>query len=250
MCVDDCKVKSSVGSGVDCRLVTYRDMDVNREMGMDMDKNVDIDELAPLGGEEYYGREIWGNLQKFAQMLVDEGEIRGLIGPRERQRLWTRHILNSTAVEEFISQGSTVGDIGSGAGFPGLVLAIIRPDVNVTLIDSMERRTQWLMDVIKELSLPNVSVKTGRAESFVGNFSADYVTARAVAALKKLLPWTMPLVKPGGSLIALKGIKAEQEIIEAQQQLRDYNADWVDIYQVTPFGCEESTRIVEVKKLM
>ena len=143
-------------------------------------------ESAPLGGAEHFG-EAWPKLLQFADMIVREGEKRGLVGPRELERLWSRHILNSTAVLEFIPQGSRVGDVGSGAGFPGLVIAVCRPDCQVTLIDSMERRCEWLLDAIAELELTNVSVKLGRAEEFVGNYSADVVTSRAVAALKKLL---------------------------------------------------------------
>lgn len=204
-------------------------------------------ESAPLGGAEHFG-EAWPKLLQFADMIVREGEKRGLVGPRELERLWSRHILNSTAVLEFIPQGSRVGDVGSGAGFPGLVIAICRPDCQVTLIDSMERRCEWLLDAIAELELTNVSVKLGRAEEFVGNYSADVVTSRAVAALKKLLPWTMPLLRKGGSMVALKGIRVDDEIDAAVAQLRKYKAEFADVHVVTPFGCDEETRVLVVKK--
>lgn len=204
-------------------------------------------ESAPLGGAEHFG-EAWPKLLQFADMIVREGEKRGLVGPRELERLWSRHILNSTAVLEFIPQGSRVGDVGSGAGFPGLVIAICRPDCHVTLIDSMERRCEWLLDAIAELELTNVSVKLGRAEEFVGNYSADVVTSRAVAALKKLLPWTMPLLRKGGSMVALKGIRVDDEIDAAVAQLRKYKAEFADVHVVTPFGCDEETRVLVVKK--
>lgn len=204
-------------------------------------------ESAPSGGAEHFG-EAWPKLLQFADMIVREGEKRGLVGPRELERLWSRHILNSTAVLEFLPQGSRVGDVGSGAGFPGLVIAICRPDCQVTLIDSMERRCEWLLDATAELGLSNVTVRLGRAEEFAGTFSADVVTSRAVAALKKLLPWTMPLVRKGGSMVALKGIKVDDEIDAAVTQLRKYKAEFADVHVVTPFGCDEETRVLVVKK--
>lgn len=118
----------------------------------------------------------------------------------------------------------------------------------MTLIDSMERRCEWLLDAIAELELTNVSVKLGRAEEFVGSYSADVVTSRAVAALKKLLPWTMPLLRKGGSMVALKGIKVDDEIDAAVTQLRKYKAEFADVHVVTPFGCDEETRVLVVKK--
>ena len=204
-------------------------------------------EEAPENGAEHFG-DAWQGLTRFADMIVREGEKRGLVGPRELERLWSRHILNSTAVLDYIPQGASVADVGSGAGFPGLVVAICRPDSRVTLIDSMERRCEWLVDAVAELELANVTVKLGRAEEFVGHFSADVVTSRAVAALKKLLPWTMPLVKPNGSMVALKGIKIDDEIDAAVAQLRAYRAEYADVHVVTPFGCEEETRVLVVGK--
>lgn len=204
-------------------------------------------ESAPSGGAENFG-EAWPKLLQFADMIVREGEKRGLVGPRELERLWSRHILNSTAVLDYIPAGAKVGDVGSGAGFPGLVIAICRPDCQVTLIDSMERRCEWLVDAIAELELTNVTVKLGRAEEFVGSYSADVVTSRAVAALKKLLPWTMPLLRKGGSMVALKGIKVDDEIDAAVAQLRKYRAEFADVHVVIPFGCDEETRVLVVKK--
>ena len=204
-------------------------------------------EKAPEGGAEHFG-EAWPRLTHFAEMIVREGEKRGLVGPRELERLWSRHILNSTAVLDYIPPQASVADVGSGAGFPGLMVAICRPDSQITLIDSMERRCEWLVDAIDELSLTNVSVKLGRAEEFAGHYTADIVTSRAVAALKKLLPWTMPLVRPGGSMVALKGIKIDDEIDAAVAQLRKYKAEYADVHVVTPFGCDEETRVLVVKK--
>ncbi len=205
-------------------------------------------EPTPSGGASHFGEDIWGKLEAFATLLVQEGELRGLIGPRELSRLWTRHLLNSTAISEFVPDKASVIDVGSGAGFPGVVLAIIRPDVKVVLIDSMERRCDWLNDVKRAIDLDNVLVRRGRSEQFFNDYSCDIVTARAVAVLKKLLPWTMPLLKPGGSLVALKGSRVDEEIDEAVPQLQKFRAKWADVHVVTPWGTHEETRILEVRK--
>lgn len=205
-------------------------------------------ESTPTQGVEFFGAQAWEKLQAFADLLVAEGELRGLIGPRELEKLWSRHILNSTAIESFLPENSDITDVGSGAGFPGIVIAIIRPDVTVYLLETMERRITWLDYVKEKLNLSNVVLLHGRAEDFVGKHSTQFVTARAVAALKKLLPWTMPLLKDGGTLLALKGGRAEQEISEASSALRKYGAKWVDIHEVEVRASAEGTRVVEVKK--
>lgn len=150
------------------------------------------------------------------------GEQLGLIGPDEARRLWSRHILNCALLApEIPTQGVSGGrvkiaDVGSGAGLPGLVVAMIRPDVDVTLIEPLERRTRWLVDQVEELELPNVSVFTGRAEDYQPRHSFDVVTARAVKALKGLVPMLTPLVVPGGQLALLKGQRIDEEIDAAQ----------------------------------
>lgn len=207
-----------------------------------------IVEEAPPGGAEHFGKDVWEKLQKFADMLCMEGEKRGLIGPREYEKLWTRHILNSTAVLDFVDEGVRLADIGSGAGFPGLVVAIVRPDVQVTLIDSMDRRCAWLRDAKEGLELKNVSVRYSRAEDLKGNFQTDIVTARAVASLAKLIPLAMPIIRGGGTLLALKGEKANEEIDAAIPQLQQYRAKYADVHTLKPFGCDEITRVVEIKK--
>ncbi|MGO1944277.1 MAG: 16S rRNA (guanine(527)-N(7))-methyltransferase RsmG [Ancrocorticia sp.] len=204
-------------------------------------------ESAPVGGAEHFGT-AWGQLNLFADMIVREGEVRGLVGPRELDRLWTRHILNSAAVLDFIPTEGTIIDVGSGAGFPGLVVAICRQDCRVNLVDSMERRCDWLRDAVDELSLNNVVVTNARSESLVGKVSADVVTARAVARVNKLLGWTMPLLKPGGSLIALKGVSVDSEIDDAVPQLKKFNAAYADVHAVTPFGTVEATNVLEIRK--
>lgn len=204
-------------------------------------------ESAPDGGGEHFGS-AWDQLNQFADMIVREGEKRGLVGPRELDRLWTRHILNSSAVLDFVPEAGSVIDVGSGAGFPGLVVAICRPKCSVTLVDSMERRCTWLEDAVDELGLQNTQVLHGRSENLIGHVSADIVTARAVARLRKLLGWTMPLLSSGGSLLALKGVSVDEEIDEAIPELRRYKAAFADVHAVTPFGTHEETQVLEVRK--
>jgi 16S rRNA (guanine527-N7)-methyltransferase len=152
---------------------------------------------------------------RFAELLAVHGVERGLIGPREVDRLWDRHLLNSVAISEFIPEGSSVVDVGSGAGLPGIPLAIARPDLDVVLLEPMARRVAWLEEVVTELDLSNVSVVRGRAEEKairqqVGD--RDVATARAVAPLGKLTGWCLPLLRVGGQLVALKGSSAAEEI--------------------------------------
>lgn len=206
-------------------------------------------EDAPERGAEHFGDEAWKKLLGFSRMLTEEGELRGLVGPRELERLWSRHILNSTPVADYLSGQGLVADVGSGAGFPGIVLAIVRPVLTFDLIDPMERRTIWLEHVKAELGLSNVNVIRSRAEDMTKGYAADVVTARAVAALKKLLPWTLPLLKPGGSLLALKGQRAEVEIAEANKQLMIYKAQSARVHDVDVWGTDEATRILEVIKV-
>ncbi|MDP9806349.1 16S rRNA (guanine527-N7)-methyltransferase [Trueperella bonasi] len=213
-----------------------------------MAESVHVEEV-PRAGAEHFGEHAWSRLTRFAQMLVDEGELRGLLGPRELDRLWTRHILNSTAVASFLPSSGRVADVGSGAGFPGVVLATMRPDLNFDLIETMERRAIWLSDVKDELNLKNVNVIRSRAEDMPKNYSVDVVTARAVAALKKLVPWTLPLLKPGGKLLALKGARAEQEIEEADQELFKFQAQSARVYDVDVWGTKEGTRVLEAVKV-
>ena len=213
-----------------------------------MDDNCVFVEAPPEGGASHFGTDPWQKLVDYAGMLEREGELRGLLGPRELGRLWTRHVLNSTAILDFIPFEAKVVDVGSGAGFPGIVAAIVRKDLRLVLVDSMERRTRWLNDVVKALSLSNAKVVHARSEDLVGKMDADVVTARAVAALKKLLPWTMPLLKGGGSLLALKGAHVDDEIDGAIHLLRKYRAKWADVHVVTPFGTTEETRVLEIRK--
>ena len=165
--------------------------------------------------------------EHFVALLTEHGVARGLIGPREVDRLWERHMLNSAAVAELVPKAATVVDVGSGAGLPGIPLAIARPDLRVTLLEPMARRIAWLTEVVEELGI-DVRVVRGRAEEpdvrrSVGG--ADVVTARAVAPLAKLAGWCLPLVAPGGVVLALKGESASEELARDADLVRRAGGD-------------------------
>ena len=147
--------------------------------------------------------------RRFVVHLATSGVERGLIGPREVPRLWNRHVLNCAVLGELVPQGVRVVDVGSGAGLPGIALAIARPDLQVVLVEPLERRTTWLDEVVADLGL-GVRVLRARAEEVAGTERAAVVTARAVAPLDKLARWTLPLVQPGGELLAIKGRSARR----------------------------------------
>ena len=153
--------------------------------------------------------------ERFAGMLATEGVLRGLLGPRELPRLWERHLVNCALIAEGIPSGVSLCDIGSGAGLPGLALAIARPDLRITLVEPLLRRTTFLDEAVQELALGNVVVVRGRAEALHGAVDFDVVTSRAVAPLDRLARWSLPLVAPGGVLLAMKGSSAQHEIDSA-----------------------------------
>lgn len=147
---------------------------------------------------------------RYAEILQGVGVERGLIGPREGERIWERHIYNSLPVATLIPPGATVIDIGSGAGLPGVVLALARPDISILLLEPLERRATFLLEVIDELGLTNTRVARGKAADFQGKF--DVVTARAVAPMDRLLAWSWHLLSPGGRILAMKGERASEEL--------------------------------------
>lgn len=169
----------------------------------------------PASAEALFGVRL-GLAFQYAEVLAGAGVERGLIGPREVDRLWERHILNSAALGELIDHGARVIDVGSGAGLPGLPVAIARPDLAVTLVEPLLRRSDFLTELVSELDLP-VQVHRGRAEergTLDHCCGADVVTSRAVADLVKLTRWSLPLLKPGGVMLALKGERAADEVAE------------------------------------
>lgn len=158
----------------------------------------------------------------FAQMLTEHGVERGLIGPRDVERLWDRHLLNSAVIAELLPEGCRVVDVGSGAGLPGIPLAIARPDLSLTLLEPMARRVAWLTEVVETLGL-SVTVLRGRAEETSVReelVDIDVVTARAVAPLERLARWCLPLLRPGGQLVALKGESALEEMERDAEAVR------------------------------
>jgi|SRR5450631_4399877 16S rRNA (guanine527-N7)-methyltransferase len=162
--------------------------------------------------------------EQFTAILTDSGVSHGLIGPREVPRLWERHVLNCAVIHPAIATGQVVIDVGSGAGLPGLALAIARPDLDLHLVEPMLRRTNWLSMAVAELGLTNVTVHRGRAEQFTGILSAPVVTARAVARLSELAAWCLPLLQPGGSLLAIKGLSVVDELVADRSVLRRLGA--------------------------
>lgn len=183
--------------------------------------------------------------QRYASLLAGAGIERGLIGPGEVPRLWERHLLNCAALGELVDDGETVADVGSGAGLPGIPLALVRPDVRVTLVEPLLRRAEFLREAAVELDLP-ITVVRGRAEdravrAEVG--AVDVVTSRAVAALDKLTKWSMPLLRDGGRMLALKGERAAEEIVEHQRALSSLGA--VDV-KVVKCGVDYLTPPVTV----
>ena len=158
--------------------------------------------------------------ERYVQLLAAPGVIRGLLGPREVPRLWTRHVLNCAAVADLVPRPSALIDLGSGAGLPGIVLALLLPDVEVTLLERMERRSLFLDECVQELGLRNAQVYRATAEEVAGKLAADVVTARAVAPLDRLAGLAAGLVRPGGLILAVKGAAAEEEVAQARPVLR------------------------------
>jgi 16S rRNA (guanine527-N7)-methyltransferase len=166
-------------------------------------------------------------VEAYAELLSTLGVTRGLLGPREADRLWERHLLNSAAAAAAFPSTGLVADIGSGAGLPGIPLALLRPQLTVRLVEPLLRRSTFLTEVVQELGLTNVEVVRSRAEDLHGSWTAPTVTARAVAPLDRLAGWCLPLVEPGGSLLALKGDRADEELTAAAPALRRLGAtDW------------------------
>lgn len=186
--------------------------------------------------------------ERYADLLADAGIVRGLIGPREVPRLWDRHLLNCAVIADLMEEGSSVCDIGSGAGLPGLVLAIRRPDLAVTLVEPLLRRTTFLDEAVASLGLANVMVVRARADELHGSSTFDVVTSRAVAPLDKLSRWSLPLVRAGGKFLSMKGSSAEAEVESAAGAIRKARGHVVGVVEVGHGVVDPPVRVVRVDK--
>ncbi|THG29467.1 16S rRNA (guanine(527)-N(7))-methyltransferase RsmG [Naasia lichenicola] len=206
---------------------------------MDPSSEISIVEAEPSIAREVFGDRI-GLARRFTAALVDQGEVRGLIGPLELPRLWTRHVINCALAAPLLH--GAVTDVGSGAGLPGIVLAIVRPDVSFTLVEPMERRTDWLQEQASDLGLSNVIVLRARAEE-APRAAADIVTARAVGALTKLIPIAAPLARRGGELLLFKGATVDAEVAKAQRAIARARLADVRVEELGTGMATEGTRV-------
>ncbi|MFJ5692968.1 16S rRNA (guanine(527)-N(7))-methyltransferase RsmG [Arthrobacter sp. NPDC093125] len=206
---------------------------------------IEITAAEREAAEKIFGERL-GLAERYVEHLATSGTERGLIGPREIPRLWSRHVLNCAVIESEIAQGSHVADVGSGAGLPGLCLAIARPDLELTLIEPLERRVIWLQEVVDDLGLDNVTVMRTRAELAVGLVKADVVTARAVSALSNLAGLTIPLLDGEGEVVAIKGRSAAEEIDKAAKAIRKLGGVRTSVVTVGQDLLEEPTTVVRI----
>ena len=214
-----------------------------------LDENIDYTpEVEPKEAQEVFGPHI-AQARQYFDLLVRDGDLLGLIGPREMPKLWSRHILNSAVVADLVEDGQTVADVGSGAGFPGIPMAIMKPHTKFVLIEPMERRANWLSDVVvPTLGLENVKVLRGRAEEApLRNY--DVTTARAVSALPKLLRMLAPLTVAGGQVLAMKGSKAQEEIEDSKPLAKKLKLDSFEIITVGENLLIDPTTVVRVRLL-
>lgn len=186
--------------------------------------------------------------ERYADHLAGSGIERGLIGPREAERLWDRHLLNCAVVTELVPQGATVLDVGSGAGLPGIPMAIARPDLRMELVEPLLRRTTWLDEVVAELGLQEQVTVTRGKVAVIGRRAADVVTARAVAPLDRLVPMCVPLLRPGGVLLALKGERAADEVAAVHHQLARWRVDSLSVARCGGGVLAEETTVVVAQR--
>ncbi|KUN10343.1 16S rRNA (guanine(527)-N(7))-methyltransferase RsmG [Streptomyces yokosukanensis] len=209
-------------------------------------------EAAELPPAPEQAREVFGDrfadAVRYAELLAEAGVQRGLIGPREVPRLWERHLLNCAVLSEAVPEGVTVCDVGSGAGLPGIPLALVRGDLNITLLEPLLRRTNFLTEVVELLGLDHVTVVRGRAEEVLGTLSPVHVvTARAVAPLDRLAAWGIPLLRPYGEMLALKGDTAEEELKAAATALSKLGAVETSILHVGEGVVDPLSTVVRVE---
>ncbi|MGY2876941.1 16S rRNA (guanine527-N7)-methyltransferase [Marmoricola sp. URHA0025 HA25] len=186
--------------------------------------------------------------EAYATLLAGEGTLRGLIGPREVPRIWERHLLNCALVTDLVEPGAAVCDIGSGAGLPGLVMAIRRPDLRLTLVEPLLRRTSFLEEAVDALGLSNVEVTRARADALHGERTFDVVTSRAVAPLDRLSHWSLPLVRSGGVFLAMKGSSVRAELASAVGAIDAERGSGAEILELGTGLLEPPVRVVRVVK--
>lgn len=211
-----------------------------------MTEDLSLTAEETLAAEKIFGDRL-DLAKRYVQHLATSGIERGLLGPREVPRLWSRHVLNCAVIESVMEQDVEVADVGSGAGLPGLCLAIARPDLKLTLIEPLERRCIWLSEVIEDLGLDNVTVMRGRAEQMVDVVNARYVTARAVSALANLAGLTIPLLHGQGELIAIKGRSVAEEIDKASKAIRKLGGKETEVLTIGEDLLAEPTTVVRIK---
>jgi 16S rRNA (guanine(527)-N(7))-methyltransferase GidB len=207
-------------------------------------------EVLPTEAESKAAEVVFGPRLALATRYVDHlatsGMERGLLGPREVPRLWSRHVLNCAVVADLIPEGAEVADVGSGAGLPGLTFALARPDLMLTLIEPLERRCIWLNEVVDDLELNNVTVYRSRAEQASEHVNADVVTARAVSALGNLARLTIPLLHGHGEVLAIKGRSAAEEVQKASKVLRKMGAQHTEVLTAGQDILSEPTTVVRI----
>jgi 16S rRNA (guanine527-N7)-methyltransferase len=201
---------------------------------------------GPLEAADVFGGAL-DQARRYAELLATDGVTRGLIGPRETARLWDRHLLNCAVVAEFLPERGVLVDIGSGAGLPGVVLAMLRPSLEVVLLEPLLRRSVFLEECVTQLGLSNATVLRARAEEkAAAHIRADVATARAVAPLDRLAGWAARLLRPGGELLAIKGQSAEEEIAAARPVLSRLGVRSTEVLQAGHGRVISATTVVRV----
>lgn len=204
----------------------------------------DVSRETPPLVEKLYPRAAV-RLSAYADLLATEGTLRGLIGPREVPRLWDRHLLNCAVLERLIPEEASVADVGTGAGLPGIVLALVRPDLEIALVEPLLRRTTFLEEAVESLGLDNATVVRARAEE-LPRASYDVVTSRAVAPLGKLAGWCLPLCVEGGLMLAMKGSSAEEELDASERELTSLGAELWHIHELGTDELAQPTTVVSI----
>ena len=211
------------------------------------DDSFDLVELEPASAVAIFADRV-ELARRYVRALATDGVVRGLIGPREPARLWSRHVLNSAAVAQLIGEGATVVDIGSGAGLPGIPLAIARADLSVTLVEPLERRVRFLLEIIEALQLTSCRVIRGRAEDVLADAGgADVVTSRAVAPLHRLVGWSAPLIRNDGLLLAMKGTSAQEELDRDRAAVTAAGLTAAEVVQLED-GAGETTYVIRARR--